>query len=325
MYTRFHWTSEMTRLTAATWLCSLGLCAGSCAPATGGGYVPVIRFQTRELRGATSSVEVFVVPVGDCAALAQSGLDPVSSARNVAFRINEPAEPLGFLPSGDVGLYARARNGQCRVVAAGCQVFTLSGNGSGELPVTIDAVARGCVCSVCTNGRCGQAAPDDAGPMAFVLYDNAIATPLRNESYMSGGGTAPPITVCDRTHAVSPPCSLQITLTQWGALRLSMAPSTVPTPCQTLEFELRTEAEPAGAFTVRLLDASGDALGEGTLSAAHITSRGADGWVHVAVDVDELNPANHLIAGAELQSHAPAATVINVDDVRLVARPCVQR
>jgi len=145
----------------AWWAVLFVACAGD------GRYAVVLRAPA----GATvERAEVDVVPA--CLGVAvDSGEPPASSLRHVEVLGRERAEAIGSLAAGRYGLYARAWDARCRLFAAGCHDFEVTGDGRGTIAVTLEPVdARGCDANeTCRRARCVPTdeldASTDAGPL----------------------------------------------------------------------------------------------------------------------------------------------------------------
>lgn len=108
---------------------------------------------------AAQSVRFQVAVVTSCITI-EPGERPVAPLQIVEFSVDESARALGALEPGDYGLYARAIDENCGVVAAGCQPITVEAGGEGNLRVVLSA-AGGDLCgasSACVNGRCESGA-----------------------------------------------------------------------------------------------------------------------------------------------------------------------
>lgn len=104
---------------------------------------------------AAQSVRFQVAVVTSCIAI-EPGERPIAPLQIVEFSVDETARALGALDPGEYGLYARAIDENCDVVAAGCQPITVEAGGEGNLRVVLSA-AGGDLCgasSACVNGRC---------------------------------------------------------------------------------------------------------------------------------------------------------------------------
>jgi hypothetical protein len=108
-------------------------------------------------------VEVFLV--ADCEDLGATGGEPSGWSAAVRFGPDEPSERLGEVEPGAYGLYARVRDEDCAVIAAGCEPVTLEAGSGGTLEVTVDPV-DGPDCEEgdrCESGHCeGPGADADA-------------------------------------------------------------------------------------------------------------------------------------------------------------------
>lgn len=106
----------------------------------------------------TNATQVEVMVVGQCPAILLE--PPANVFRRVVVREGETTEALGDLPSGAYGLYSRAIDDRCHVIAAGCTPVLVAGGESGELAVTLSSVdGEECVASLCPD-VCGTS---DAG------------------------------------------------------------------------------------------------------------------------------------------------------------------
>lgn len=102
-------------------------------------------------------IEVAIVP--NCAAQPASG--PVFGDPIIRFAPGENAPPLGEVPTGDQGLFARLINAECEVIASGCAPVSLN-RGAGPLRVSV-ATAAGPACGFgesCNAGSCRTAQVD---------------------------------------------------------------------------------------------------------------------------------------------------------------------
>ncbi|MFK8004360.1 MAG: hypothetical protein AB8H86_32640 [Polyangiales bacterium] len=114
--------------------------------------------------------QVAVVPT--CSTQELGGA-PMSTVRLVEFAPGEAVPALGELMPGDYGLYARAMNAQCQVVAAGCTPIVVERGGGGQLAVDMSSLSPAAFCDVsrtCVQGACAgfDAGSPDAGQDAGV-------------------------------------------------------------------------------------------------------------------------------------------------------------
>jgi hypothetical protein len=313
----------MWRFVATSVLGAFAAVAGACEPT---GYRPRLAFRTASTRTATASVEVAFVPSAECGELATSGLDSAMRGRAVAFALDATAEPLGEISPGVIGLYARARDAQCRVVAAGCAAYAVVAGGAGDLDVALDPVARGCVCAGCNAGRCPLEPARDAHAPGIALYENGIAPMFQNETYNAGAGSDRWGIACDPSRFVSPPCSYGVSPHDYGAVRIVMRDrGSIPADSvDVLEFAIHTDGHPLSGFHAVLIGENNTYLTAQaiTLTPSYVMATRADGWAHVVIETAELNPTRGPIAGAEVQSGTAATQTAHVDDVRLGSRPC---
>jgi hypothetical protein len=280
---------------------------------------------------STASVELALVPSAECSELATSGLDSQMPGPMIAFTLDSTPEPLGYTWPGEIGLYARARDAQCRVIAAGCATYTVAARGTGDLDVPLGPVARGCVCAGCNAGRCPLAPPPNAHPPGVALYDHGVAAMFQNESY-DAGGTDGHGTVCDASRSVSPPCSFGLNASPYGAVRIATADhAAFPVAgIDVLEFAIHTDGNPIDGFKAILFNFVDVTATQPThylteavgLSPNLVTATRADGWAHVVIDLAQLDPTGAPLAGAEIQSNLGTPQTAHIDNVRLGARPC---
>ncbi len=127
--------------------------AMSCS---GGGYTVVVRFATATLTDQAREVEVSLVQ-----ACSDQGIDrgaaPFGALRAIDLRRGRTGVGLGSVKPGSYGLYARAFDGACGVVGAGCKTVTLIAGGSAELVVPVDPVTGSYGCAAdeqCVDGAC---------------------------------------------------------------------------------------------------------------------------------------------------------------------------
>ncbi len=126
-----------------------------------GGYDVVVRFEPPELVDQVARVEVALVPscVGQTL-----GEPPSGAATTASVRRMESPSPIGDVPAGTYGLYARGLAEDCRVAVAGCSDVVIDGGGSGTLLVTL-APIDGSRCPdgmFCSDGECMIGSPPDA-------------------------------------------------------------------------------------------------------------------------------------------------------------------
>ncbi len=145
---------------AATAACAF---VASC---TGGGYTAVVHFNPPTLARQARRVQLSLVHA--CAAQSVTdGMPPVDVIRTIDLLPNAPGSGLGHVSPGSYGLYARAFDASCHVVAAGCREVPLIAGGSDDLTVTAFAITGPTGCDAgetCVDGAC--LAPDagtDAG------------------------------------------------------------------------------------------------------------------------------------------------------------------
>ena len=110
--------------------------------------------------GGLSAVTTYEVTVGHSCAALEAGTGAVLTQESTSA---SSATPLGQVPNGPIGISVVAMDGQCNIVASGCQDFTVNGFGGGTLVVPLTAVTPmpGCPAGTCSNGRC--VIPGDAG------------------------------------------------------------------------------------------------------------------------------------------------------------------
>ena len=112
-------------------------------------YSVRLRFESAALREVTEQIELLVVD--RCPE--DFGEAPAESFRRFILRSGEPAEALGDFPDGSYGLYARAVNDECRVIAGGCTPVLLVAGGNEELVVNLGPVeGAGCAAELCSCG-----------------------------------------------------------------------------------------------------------------------------------------------------------------------------
>lgn len=126
-------------------------------------YSVTVRFNDEARRANAERVEVVLVSQCPVELLAP----PVDIFRRIVLRDGEAAESLGDFPSGAYGLYARAVDDTCRVIAAGCTPVLITSGESGDLVVTLSNIdGQECVAtlcgSVCTNDAAVDSALNDA-------------------------------------------------------------------------------------------------------------------------------------------------------------------
>ncbi len=73
------------------------------------------------------------------------------------------SEPIGAVPEGVYGLYARAWDQACRLVFAGCREVSLEGGGRGTLVVELEPVEAPPCAGACVEGLCAGEGGDDGG------------------------------------------------------------------------------------------------------------------------------------------------------------------
>ena len=153
----------MTSACGATTLAMLVAVVSSCGASE---YSVDLAFNPQRLRAATVSAEVFVVT--SCAAVMVPELPPSSLAQST-IRQGRMTVTLGRIAPGRVGLYARARDENCQVIAAGCNDFDVRARGSGALTVTLLATpsaSSDCPASTACVVGMGVCDPTDAMPPA---------------------------------------------------------------------------------------------------------------------------------------------------------------
>lgn len=120
-----------------------------------------VAFEDSTARARAVQVEVALIEI---CSVQTPGASPASPVRLVTFPANESSPPLGEVDAGSYGLYARASDAECNVVAAGCTPVVLGGGDSGSLQVVLSEVDTP-LCDPseqCVSGRCVGAA-DDGG------------------------------------------------------------------------------------------------------------------------------------------------------------------
>ncbi len=131
--------------------------AASCS---NGSYTVVLRFDAPADPSQARRVEVTLVPSCNAQTL---GDPPVSALHTLELTPDSRGRGLGAVKPGTYGLYARAFDASCGVVAAGCRMETLEAGGSGDLLVLLDPASgpRECTAAMCVDGTC--IAPDAGG------------------------------------------------------------------------------------------------------------------------------------------------------------------
>ena len=147
-------------LAVACWALFLGGCAE-------GAYDLRVVFDPTSL--AEDAVRVEVALVASCGGQTP-GEAPIDAVAMVALTRMEQPAALGHAEPGRYGLYARAFDAACGVIASGCQDVELAAGGSGTLVVTVRALAgrpcppdRACDRGVCDSAMDGSV-PADAAP-----------------------------------------------------------------------------------------------------------------------------------------------------------------
>ena len=131
-----------------------------------GSYQISVAFEPSSLVADAVRVELAVIADCDAQTLGSVAAAPVLTT---ALRRMDVPMPLGALPPGSYGLYGRATNAECTVMAAGCAPIVVEAGGSGLLEVTLRA-QTGVPCpsgTSCSVGECvagGDAGVVDAGP-----------------------------------------------------------------------------------------------------------------------------------------------------------------
>jgi hypothetical protein len=161
------------------------------AACSAGSYTVELRIPTPEVRARVVSVDLWAVEsCGDPAVRALTA--PVDPLRAVTFRSGERGA-LGDVRPGRIGLYARAHDAGCDVIAAGCASHRIEAGGSGVLVVVADEIAsppHACRASeTCADGTCASA---DAGGRDGGPDDAAADAPI-----FADGGCPAGLTVCD--------------------------------------------------------------------------------------------------------------------------------
>lgn len=142
--------------------CALTACAGD--------YAVKIRFP-RDVEDV-ARVEISVVP--SCDDIASPGDPPRTTILQMTTESNERPS-LGHVDSGKYGLYARAWDHDCRLVAAGCSPIEVEEGGEGTVEAILVSVngrscdpGRACLDGLCeiTDGGTEErdSAADDSGP-----------------------------------------------------------------------------------------------------------------------------------------------------------------
>src|SRR5688500_5009517 len=102
----------------------LALCAiAALSSCTSSHYTVTVRFDPASLAERATRVEVAIV--SSCEAQSLGDVPSEALRRVEIVRMMEPEE-IGALPAGSYGLYARAIDESCRVIAAGCEAIELT-------------------------------------------------------------------------------------------------------------------------------------------------------------------------------------------------------
>ncbi|MEM7605484.1 MAG: lamin tail domain-containing protein [Myxococcota bacterium] len=127
---------------------------------SGDAYDVEVRFADPADQAVAVRTQVAVVTSCD---LQELGADPENALLPpVEIADGEPTRSLGDIPSRTLGLYARAIDENCRVIAAGCADQRVSNGGGGTLTVVLRSVdSSACEPGLCRNGRCTDV-PDAA-------------------------------------------------------------------------------------------------------------------------------------------------------------------
>lgn len=136
-----------------------------------------VAFEDSATRARAAQVEVSLIEI---CSVQTPGASPASPVHRVAFSIDESSPALGDFDAGSYGLYARASDAECNVVAAGCTPVVLGSRDSGSLQVVLSEVDTP-LCDPserCVAGRCVGAA-DDGGVEDISTSDAGVedATP----------------------------------------------------------------------------------------------------------------------------------------------------
>ncbi|MEM9864063.1 MAG: LamG domain-containing protein [Myxococcota bacterium] len=159
-----------------------------------------------------AAVRIQLAVVDDCADQAPAS-EPVGIVRTIEFAQDEQAPSVGNVPPGSYGLYARAFDAECEVVAAGCTPVLLESGGGGTLSVQLTrAEGRRCEPSLCREGACvpapdgGSDGPDGGsdGPPRDIAndlledgVDMAVGSDGSLDAFEDGVLDAPPDTATD--------------------------------------------------------------------------------------------------------------------------------
>lgn len=134
-------------MAAAALLAILAACGSDDFPVT-------LRFEDAVQRTEVRTVEVALLD--ECGDLGSSGADAPSPLLSEVVSLPGPSPRLGRVEPGTYGLYARARDEKCHVVAAGCARVELEPASGRDLTVLLGAVdgpacrhAEGCQEGIC--------------------------------------------------------------------------------------------------------------------------------------------------------------------------------
>lgn len=137
----------------------VGLALSLVLVACGGEYDVRISFVDSDTKLAADRVQVAIVT--DCA-VQTLGAPPTGTVRSVEFRTSGTSPAIGDVEPGAYGLYARASDANCNVIAAGCTPILLEAGTAAALSVQLRNVSAAlCAPAVaCVDGQCAGA---DAG------------------------------------------------------------------------------------------------------------------------------------------------------------------
>ena len=135
----------------------VGVLLGACQD----GEYDVVARVTDPDRAARVEVSI----VAACRPSEEAGQDPEEPIRTVEAAGADP-EPLGSLPPGRYGLYARAWDMDCALWAIGCAQIVVEAGGAGTLQVALHPIVpRGCTAGTrCESQRCVPLDADGGAP-----------------------------------------------------------------------------------------------------------------------------------------------------------------
>ena len=125
---------------------------------------------------------------------------------------------------------------------------------------------------------------------------------------------------CDATTYVTGPCSFSIAYSTWGGMQFISPSAFSVSGYSALDYDLNTEGQPIGDFSVLFCDTSDNTISEQVLSSANVVGTTSNGFDQISVPVSQLDPSGATITEIQLKNATSGSlSTVYVDDVALAS------